>query len=111
MTHKIPFEDWQKVDMRVAKIAKAEDIENADNLYKLTLDVGEFGKRIVCAGIKRHYRKEELEGKKIVFLENLESRKIKGIVSEGMLLAASDEKGRVVLVMPEREVDIGSRIG
>ncbi len=110
MDKKISFEDWQKLNIRTAKILKAEDILNADNLYKLTLDAGEFGKRTVCAGIKQHYEKEELEGKSVVFLENLEPRKIKGILSEGMVLAAEDENGKIVLLSAGESMVSGSKV-
>ncbi|MBU4308481.1 MAG: hypothetical protein KJ566_01650 [Nanoarchaeota archaeon] len=56
---KVNFEDWEKLDLRVAEIKQVEEIEGADKLYKLTLDVGELGERIICAGIKQHYSKEE----------------------------------------------------
>jgi len=107
------FNDWSKLDLRVAKILKAEEIEGADKLYKLTLDAGkEIGKRVICAGIKPYYSKEELKGKKIILLANLESRKIKGIESQGMLLAALTEgHGKVVLLGPEKDIEVGSRIG
>ena len=61
----VSFNDWQKLDLRVGKILKAEEIEGADKLYKLSLDCGrEIGKRIVCAGIKQFYSSKELKGKK-----------------------------------------------
>jgi len=108
----ISFEDWSKLDLRVAEIKKAEEIEGADKLWKLTLDVGELGKRIICAGIKNYYPKEELKGKKIIIISNLEPRKMKGILSEGMLLAASAENhSDVVLLTTDKNIRNGSRIG
>ncbi len=108
----VNFDDWQKIDLRVAKIIKIEDIEGADKLYKITLDVGsEIGKRIICAGIKQYYSKEELKGKKIIVFVNLTPRKMKGIESQGMLLAASTEgHEKVILITPEKDIEIGSRI-
>lgn len=108
----VEYSDWEKLDLRVGKILKVEDIENADKLYKLTLDVGsEIGKRIVCAGIKPYYKKEDLKGKKIILFANLQPRMLKGIESQGMLLAADQsEKGKVVLLSPESDIEVGSKI-
>lgn len=108
----VDFSDWSKLDLRVAQIKKVEDIEGADKLYKLTLDVGkEIGKRIICAGLKEYYSKDELKGKKIILFVNLTPRKMKGIESQGMLLAASTEDhDKVVLISPEKEIELGSRI-
>jgi len=108
----LEFSDWQKIDLRVAEIKKVEDIEGADKLYKLTLDVGkEIGKRIICAGIKEYYSKEELKKKKIVVFVNLKPRLMRGIESQGMLLAAcSEDHSTVVLVSPEKDIENGCRI-
>jgi len=111
-TGEINFEDWSKLDIRVAEIKKAEEIEGADKLYKFTLDVGELGERTICAGLKPHYNKENLVGKKIIYFSNLKPRKMRGIESQGMLLAASTEDhGQVVLISPEEEIANGSRVG
>lgn len=107
----VNFSDWEKLDLRVAEIIKVEDIEGADKLYKLEIDVGELGKRVICAGIKKYYEKEELEGKKIVIIANLQARKMRGIESQGMLLAASnDDKSKVVLLVPDKEIEAGSKV-
>jgi methionyl-tRNA synthetase len=106
------FEDFEKLDLRVAEIKKVEEIEGADKLYKLTLDVGELGERIICAGIKEYYKKEKLINKKIIYFSNLKSRKMRGIESQGMLLAAStDDHKEVILIGPETEIANGSRVG
>lgn len=106
------FEDWMKCDLRVAQIVKIDEIEGADKLYKLTLDVGELGERIICAGIKEFYSKEELMNKKIIYFSNLAPRKMRGIESQGMLLAASTEDhSTVALISPEKEIENGSRVG
>ncbi len=108
----VDFSDWEKLDLRVAEIKKVEEIKGADKLYKLTLNVGELGERIICAGIKPYYSKEELKGRKIIYFSNLKPRMLKGIESQGMLLAASTEnKERVVLISPEKDIEIGSKIG
>lgn len=108
----VDFSDWEKIDLRVGKIAKVEDIEGADKLYKLTIDLGsKLGKRTVCAGIKKHYSKDELKNKKIILFVNLAPRKLKGIESQGMMLAAvSEDESKVVLLAPEKDMEVGSKV-
>ncbi len=108
----IEFDEWQRIDLRVAQIKNIEDIPGADKLYKLTLDVGsEVGERVICAGIKEYYSKEELKDKKIVVFVNLKPRLMKGIESQGMLLAAvSEDHSEVVLVSPEKSIENGCKI-
>lgn len=111
VSNTITFDDFTKVDLRVAEIKACEDIEGADKLYKLTIDMGETEPRTIAAGIKQYYTKEELVGKKIAVVANLEPRKLRGIISHGMLLAASNEdKTSVVLLCLDREVQNGSKI-
>ncbi len=106
----IEFPDWEKIDLRVGKIEKAEDIEGADKLYKLTINLGSE-KRTICAGIKKFYSKDELKNRKCVIFVNLAPRKMKGVESQGMLLAAvSDDQSQVVLLQPEKEIKEGSKI-
>lgn len=110
-TNEVSFEDWQKIDLRVAEIKKIEDIKDADKLYKLTLNVGKLGEKIICAGIKEHYSKEELKGKKIIVFVNLTPRKMKGIESQGMLLAAvSEDHSKVVLLEPGEGAKSGMKV-
>jgi methionyl-tRNA synthetase len=105
----ITFDLFQQMDLRVAEVKACEDVEGADKLYKLTIDVGE--ERTIVAGIKLFYSKEELTGKKIVVVTNLEPRKLRGIISHGMLLAASSEdKSSVVLLTPDKEIPNGSKV-
>lgn len=108
----VAFSDWSKVDLRVGKIIKVEEIEGADKLWKLTVDLGsEIGKRTICAGIKEYYNKDELKGKKIVVVVNLQPRKMRGIESQGMLLAACTEnEEEVILVSPEKDIIVGSKV-
>ena len=108
----VEYSDWEKLDLRVGKILKVEDIEGADKLYKLQVDLGkELGKRTLCAGIKKYYSKEDLKGKKIVVFANLKPRMLRGIESQGMLLAASDKDDeKVVLISPENDIEVGSKI-
>jgi len=101
----VKFDEFQKMDLRVAKILKVEDIEGKDNLYKLSIDCGD--KRTIVAGIKPFYSKEELKGKSIVIVANLEPRIIAGIESKGMLLAA--EEGPT-LVTIDKDAKPGTKI-
>ena len=107
----INYEDFEKLDLRVAEIKQAEEIEGADKLYKLTLDDGTEEPRTLCAGIKQHYSTEDLKGKKIIIIANIEPRKLRGIESQGMLLAASnDDHSEVSLIKPKTASATGSKI-
>jgi methionyl-tRNA synthetase len=106
----IKYDDFAKIELKVATIKKVEDIEGADKLYKLEVDLGNE-KRTICAGIKQHYKKEDLKDKQIIIVANLEPRKMKGIESQGMLLAASnDDHSKVILISPDKKVDSGLKI-
>lgn len=108
----VEFSDWQKLDLRVAQIVSVEEIENADKLYKIEIDVGELGKRTICAGLKAYYSIQDLLGKKIIYFSNLKPRTMKGIESQGMLLAAyTEDESKVILLTPSGEIENGSRIG
>jgi len=110
MSETIKFDDWSKLDLKVGKILKVEDIEGADKLYKLEVDIGDE-KRTICVGIKKFYSKDELKGREIIIFANLEPRVMRGIKSEGMLLAAgSKEENICVLIEPEKDVEVGSEI-
>ncbi len=108
----VEFKDWEKVDLRVAQIKNVEEIEGADKLWKLTLDVGEeIGERIVCAGLKQHYSQKDLKGKKIILFVNLAPRKMRGVESQGMILAAvSEDESRVILISSEKDIEVGSKV-
>lgn len=111
MKEVINFKDWEKLDLRVALVIKAEEIENSDFLYKLTLDVGkEIGNRVVCAGIRKYYSKEDLEGRKVIVISNLEPRKLRGEESQGMVLASENSDGNVELISPGEKAEVGSII-
>lgn len=106
----VSFSDWQKLDLRVAEILKVEIIDGADKLYKLKIDLGTETRTLV-AGLKPYYTKDELEGKKCLVFTNLEPRKIKGIDSQGMILAAvNDDHSVIKLLNPDGVIDIGARI-
>ena len=95
----ITFHDFKKIDMRVGEVEEAEQIPESRNLIKLIVDFG-FEKRQCVAGILNYYEPEELVGKKFAFLMNLQRRKLMGIESQCMILAAEDNKGNVVLISP-----------
>ena len=86
----VQFDEFAKLDLRVATIKEVEPHPNADRLYKIQLDDGSEGGRQVCAGIKAYYQPEELVGKQVVIVANLAPRTIRGEESNGMILAASD---------------------
>ncbi len=111
MAELVKYDDFAKIDLRVATIKKVEDVEGADKLLKLEVELGKKEKRTIVAGIKQHYKKEELKDKQIIVVTNLEPRKMKGLVSEGMLLAAvSDDHSKVILLSPEKKIDSGSKV-
>ncbi len=106
----ISYQDFQKLDMRIGRILKVEDVPKADNLYKIDVEIGSE-QRTIVAGMKPYYSKEEMVGLDIVVLTNLEPRKIRGIKSEGMLLAASTpEHEEVVLLTTHKKIPSGSQI-
>ena len=106
----VPFADWQKLDLRTAEILKAEDIEGADKLYKLKIDLGTETRTLV-AGLKPYYTKDELESKKVIVFTNLEPRTIKGIESQGMVLATvNDDHSQVKLLQSDGVVDPGWKV-
>jgi methionyl-tRNA synthetase len=105
----ISFEDFKKLDLRVAKVLEVREHPNADRLYLLRIDAGDEPKQIV-AGIRTQYPPEELLGRNIVIVNNLEKAVIRGEESNGMLLAAKDGTSPIILV-PERDVPPGSTIG
>ncbi len=105
---KIKYEDFAKLDLRIAQVIEAQKVEKADKLLQLKVDLG-GEQRTIVAGVAQHYRPEELLGKKVVLLANLEPTKIWGIVSEGMLLAASDDQSLEVLTL-HKELDPGAKV-
>ena len=104
----ITIDEFRKVELRVATVKSAEPHPNADRLMVLRVDLGEE-ERQICAGIRNQYSPEELIGKQIVIVANLETAMLRGLESQGMLLAASDE-GRVIVLSPEKPVQPGAKI-
>ena len=105
----ISIDDFSKVDLRIAKIVKAEHVEGADKLLKLTLDAGN-GTRTVFAGIKLAYDPAKLEGRLTVMVANIAPRKMKFGVSEGMVLAASGEGPGLYLLSPDSGAQPGMKV-
>ena len=105
----ISFSDFMKLDLRVGKVEEAMQVPKSRNLLKLIVDFGSE-KRQAVAGLLQYYKPEELAGKKFVFVVNLEKRKMMGLESQCMVLAAEDDEGNVVLVAPEKDIAAGSRI-
>ena len=100
----IDFEDFAKVDLRVGLVRDAESVQGSKKLLKLMIDVGEAKPRQILAGISEHYRPEDMVGRRVVVVANLKPRKLMGLESQGMVLAASDSEGLSVLgVDPERD--------
>ena len=102
----ISYEDFKKLDIRVAKIKEVDEHPDADKLYVVKVDLGEEERQIV-AGIKPYIEKEALIGKEVVVVLNIEPRKIRGIESNGMLLAAKDEENLAIVTL-NKEVKPGS---
>lgn len=106
----VTFNDWSKLDLRVGEVLEIEDVPGADKLYKLKIDLGTETRTLV-AGLKQYYTKEQLDGKRCIVFCNLEPKKLKGIESKGMLLAAvNDDHSEVKLLSPDGEIELGSRI-
>jgi len=108
MENQISIEEFAKLDFRVAKVLEAERVEGAKKLLKLKVEFGEE-KREIVAGIAEHYKPEDLSGKTIILLTNLKPARIRGIESNGMLLAAS-EGGNLVLLTTDKEINPGAKI-
>ena len=104
----ISIDDFRKIELKVATVKSAEPHPNADKLMVLQIDLGSE-QRQICAGIRNHYAPEDLVGKQIVVVANLETAKLRGLESQGMLLAASDE-GRVIVLTPDKPVLAGAKI-
>ncbi len=104
----IGYDEFKKLDIRIAEVKRAEKVAGADKLLQLTLDDGQ-GERQIVAGIALWYEPESLVGKKIVLLANLQPAKIRGVESQGMLLAA-DIDGRAVILRPDEDVPAGSKV-
>jgi methionine--tRNA ligase beta chain len=105
----LSFEEFQKLDLRIGKIAEANQIPGSRNLIKIIVDFGEE-KRQAVAGLLRWYTPEDLIGRKCAFILNLPKRKLMGVESQCMILAAEDDEGNVVFLQPEKDIAEGSKI-
>ena len=111
------FEEFKKVDLRVAKIVSAEKVPDSEKLLRLEIncgdknEAGESVKRQVVSGIAKSYAPENLIGKEILIVANLEPRQLMGLISNGMLLAVRNADGQPVILIPEKEVAAGTEIG
>ena len=105
----IEFDDFTKLDIRVGTILECTKVPKADKLLQFRIDDG-LEKRTIVSGIAQHYAPEDLIGKQVCFIANLAPRKLKGIVSEGMILSAEDFDGKLAVITPEKEVKPGSEV-
>ena len=106
------FEDWEKIDLRVGKITNVEEHPNADKLYVLKVEFGgKVGTLTIVAGLREHCTPESLKGKSAIFIINLEPRELRGIKSEGMILAAiNHNKTKVCFLEPSEDIEPGSEV-
>ena len=105
----ISFQEFQKLDLRIGKITEANQVPGSRNLIRMIVDFG-TEKRQAVAGLLQWYKPEELVGRKCAFILNLERRKLMGVESQCMILAAEDDEGNVVILQPEKEIREGSKI-
>jgi len=105
----ITYDEFRKVDLRVALVEDAELVPGTSKLLKLVLRVGNE-KRQIVAGIADQYSAEQIKGKKIVLVANLEPRTVRGVESQGMLLAAVEPGGKLALLVPERDIGDGTQV-
>jgi methionyl-tRNA synthetase len=106
----IQYDDFAKLDLRVATVLECKPHPNADKLLVLQIDLG-TEKRQICAGLRQHYQPEQLVGKQIIVVQNLEPRTMRGEPSQGMLLAATDTAtGKVIVITVAGEVAAGSKV-
>ena len=106
----ISFDDFVKVQLRVGEIIACEAVPKSSKLLHETVKFGDEVRSIV-SGIAKHYKPEEMVGKKVVFVTNLAPRKVCGIMSEGMILAAEDEQGNLSLIVPDKDIASGANLG
>ena len=103
------YDDFKKIELRVAKVLAAERVEGSENLLKLRVSLGEEERNII-AGIGKAYEPEALIGREIIIVANLEPRMLMGLESQGMLLAATNEAGEPIILVPDKEVPPGSGV-
>ncbi|QQG48049.1 MAG: tRNA-binding protein [archaeon] len=107
----VSIDDFAKIELRVGRILSVDDIPAARKpMYKLTVDLGEGQQKKCVAGIKSHYSKEDLTGKLVIAVVNLQPKNVAGVASECMLLAAFDDVN-LSLLTPEKAIPVGSKVG
>ena len=106
----ITFEDFKKIDIRIGRVEKAEKVPESRNLLKIIVNFG-FEKRQCVAGLQNFYNPEELVNKKFAFVINMQRRKLMGIESECMILAAEDDLKNVSLITSDKDISSGSKVG
>lgn len=106
----VTFDDFGKLDIRIGTITNAEPVERADKLLKLTVDTGESELRQLVAGIAEAYTADQVIGRQIPVLTNLEPKTIRGVESQGMILCPADGAGMPVLLRPDRELKPGAKL-
>ena len=109
MKDEVTFDDFSKMDIRVGQVMSAEKVEKADKLLKLTVNTG-IDTRTVVSGIAEHYSPEDVVGQKVSILMNLAPRKIRGVESQGMILMAEDDEGKLSFVAPTKDMEAGGEI-
>ena len=109
MFSEVSIEDFSKIDLRVARVIEAEKVDGADKLLKLRVDVG-IDERTVVSGIAPWYTPEDLAERRVILVANLKPAKLRGIVSQGMILAAEDEDGNIGLIEPADSLSIGAQV-
>ncbi len=105
----ISYDDFSRLELKVATITAAEKVPGADKLYKLSIDLGSE-QRTLVAGVAQQYAPEQLVGRQIVVVANLAPRALRGIISQGMLLAAETESGGAAILSPDSTVPNGSKV-
>jgi methionyl-tRNA synthetase len=105
----VTFEEFSKLELKVGTVLSAEKVPGADKLYKLVVDTGSE-QRVLVAGVAQQYSAEELVGRQIAVVANLAPRTLRGIVSQGMLLAAEGENGGISILSPDKKVPNGAKV-
>lgn len=107
----IQYDDFAKLDIRIGKVLAAEMVPETDKLIKCTIDFGEMGQRTIVSGVAEWKKPEELVGKYLPYIVNLAPRMLRGVESEGMLLAAHTADGGIAFLQPDIEVIPGTKLG
>lgn len=108
MKDMITIEEFAKAELKIGKILEAKRVEGSSKLIVMKINIGE--ERQIVAGIGKAYEPEEIVGKSIVVVANLQPARLMGVESQGMLLAASDDEGRLAIITPDRQIKEGSRV-